>query len=220
MIGKLTGILDSASDDQLLLDVQGVGYVVFCSARTRMQLPEAGQTIALRIETQVREDAITLFGFASAAEQGWFKLLTTVQGVAAKMALALLSSLSPQELATAIAAQDKTLLTRAKGVGPKLAARIVTELKDKAPVIPMGMRGAAVAATAAPVAPKAANEGGALAQPEASHDQITEDTISALTHLGYSRVDAYRAVTLALGEAEGEPSVASLVPEALRKLSA
>src|SRR5271166_999252 len=134
MIGKLKGVVDSQGEDFVILDVHGVGYVVHCSARTLQALPAAGQAAALAIETQVREDSIRLFGFASEAERDWFRLLQSVQGVGAKVALAVQSILPPAELATAIACADKAAFARAPGVGPKLAARIVAELKDKAPV--------------------------------------------------------------------------------------
>src|SRR5580693_936346 len=131
MIGKLSGTIDNIMGSQVILDVNGVGYVLTCSARTLRRLGPPKSAAALLIETHVREDAINLYGFADADEQGWFRLLTTVQGVGAKVALALLSAAEPEELAQIIAAQDKTALTKADGVGPKLALRIVTELKDK-----------------------------------------------------------------------------------------
>ncbi|MDD3371927.1 MAG: Holliday junction ATP-dependent DNA helicase RuvA, partial [Alphaproteobacteria bacterium] len=127
MIGKLSGIIDSVSGAQLILDVQGVGYVVTCSARTLRNVGAVGEAASLRIETQVREDAINLFGFADGEEQDWFRLLTTVQGVGARVALSILSVVSPDQLGHAIAAQDKTVLTQADGVGPKLALPLVTE---------------------------------------------------------------------------------------------
>ena len=133
MIGKLKGVIDSYGDDFIILDVHGVGYVVQCSSRTLQNLPPVGEAAALAIETQVREDAIRLFGFSSDAERDWFRLLQSVQGVGAKVALAILGVLPGGDLATAIATQDKAMVSRAPGVGPKLAARIVAELKDKAP---------------------------------------------------------------------------------------
>ncbi|MES2906168.1 MAG: Holliday junction branch migration protein RuvA [Pseudomonadota bacterium] len=134
MIGKLKGIIDEKDGDRLTLDVGGVGYDVFCAERTLATLPPKGDTAVLWIETIVREDFIKLYGFASVNERAWFRLLTTVQGVGAKVALAILSTLRPAELERAIAAQDKTSVGRASGVGPKLAARIVQELKGKSPV--------------------------------------------------------------------------------------
>src|SRR5471030_2768405 len=133
MIGKLKGVIDSYGEDFIVLDVQGVGYLVHCSARTLQALPAPGQAATLSIETYVREDQIKLFGFLSDAEREWFRLLQTVQGVGAKVALAVLGTLKVGELATAIAMRDKAMVARTPGVGPKVAERIVTELKDKAP---------------------------------------------------------------------------------------
>src|SRR5580692_11107609 len=135
MIGKLTGIIDSYGEDFIVVDVHGVGYLVHCSARTLQALPGPRQPVALAIETHVREDQIRLFGFLSEAEREWFRLLQTVQGVGTKVALSILSTLKPADLASAIALRDKAMITRAPGVGPKVAERIVTELKDKAPAL-------------------------------------------------------------------------------------
>src|SRR5260221_6355455 len=135
MIGKLKGLIDSYGEDHVIVDVSGVGYVVHCSARTLQALPSTGDPVALSIETHVREDQIRLFGFQSDSEREWFKLLQTVQGVGTKVALAILSTLKPADLATAIAMRDKAMITRAPGVGPKVAERIVTELKDKSPAL-------------------------------------------------------------------------------------
>eukprot|EP01037_Dinobryon_pediforme_P008208 gene8208-8292_t len=183
MIGKLKGIVDSYAEDHIILDVNGVGYVVACSGRTLQKLPKVGEAVALAIETQVREDAIRLFGFASDAERDWFRLLQTVQGVGAKVALAILSILSPAELTSAIALQDKASVSRASGVGPRLATRIVAELKDKAPgfgaVDPNVMRLAGE--DEAKTAPKPA-----------------QDAISALVNLGYGRPQAAAAVAAAM----------------------
>ncbi|HEY0291775.1 MAG TPA: Holliday junction branch migration protein RuvA, partial [Hansschlegelia sp.] len=134
MIGKLTGVVDSVGADWVILDVGGVGYVVSCSSRTLSRLPKAGDTARLSIETHVREDRIQLFGFMADLEREWFRLLNTVQGVGTKVALAILSTLEASDLATAIALQDKVAIARAPGVGPKVAARIAAELKDKAPL--------------------------------------------------------------------------------------
>src|SRR3954470_10978061 len=133
MIGKLKGLIDSYGEDFIIVDVNGVGYVVHCSARTLQALPSTGDPVALSIETHVREDQIRLFGFQNEIEREWFKLLQTVQGVGTKVALAILSTLKPAELATAIAMRDKAMVVRTPGVGPTVAQRIVTELKDKAP---------------------------------------------------------------------------------------
>src|SRR3712207_864225 len=133
MIGKLRGVIDAYGEDFVIVDVSGVGYVVHCSARTLQHLPSTGEAVTLSIETHVREDMIRLYGFRSDAEREWFRLLQTVQGVGAKVALGILSALDPGSLATAIATGDKASVARGPGVGPKLAARIVAELKDKAP---------------------------------------------------------------------------------------
>ncbi len=204
MIGKLTGRLDSLGEDWALVDVSGVGYVTFCSRRTLGGLPGAGQPLSLLVETHVREDHIHLYGFLDADERDWFRLLSTVQGVGAKMALAILSVLSPGQLIQAIAAQDKTQLTRASGVGQKLAARIVTELKDKAGGLvlkPAALAGAAESGTA----------------PELG--QAAEDAVSALVNLGYQRGDAFGAVARASGRLGGDLALESLVKEGLKELS-
>src|SRR5256885_8084649 len=133
MIGKLKGLIDSYGEDYVILDVGGVGYLVHCSARTMQALPAPGEAATLSIETYVREDQIKLFGFLSDVEREWFRLLQTVQGVGAKVALAVLGTLKPSELASAIAMRDKAMVARTPGVGPKVAERIVTELKDRAP---------------------------------------------------------------------------------------
>ncbi len=177
MIGKLTGRIDSIDGHHLILDVQGVGYVVAASARTLRQMGGVGEAAALLIETQVREDAISLYGFIDAAERDAFRLLTTVQGVGAKVAQALLGALSPEQLSHAIAAQDKTALTQADGVGPKLALRIVTELKDKVAVF---------GASALPSSSTASASGG-----------VSGDAVSALVNLGYRRIEAFAAVSAA-----------------------
>ena len=202
MIGKLTGTLDSAGEDSALIDVGGVGYVVFCSRRTLERLGGRGEPASLLVETHVREDHIHLFGFFDQAERDWFGLLSTVQGVGARMALAVLSVLSPADLIQAIAAQDKAALTRASGVGPKLAGRIVAELKDKAGAIALG-----------PVAPTA--DGVA-----ASGLGAAEDALSALCNLGYGRSEALGAVAQASRRLGTGATLESLVKEGLRELSA
>ncbi|WP_026440054.1 Holliday junction branch migration protein RuvA [Acidocella facilis] len=180
MIARLRGIVDSIEDGRCVIDVNGVGYLVFCSSRTLGALPEGLTT--LLIEMQVREDAITLYGFFTSAEREWFRLLTTVQGVGAKVALGILSALSPDQLIGAIAGQDKGALTRAPGVGPKLAIRILTELQSKAGAMPGG---------------------GAAALPAAVVKGAAGDALSALTNLGYKRLEAEAALAKAL-EAHGE----------------
>jgi Holliday junction DNA helicase RuvA len=204
MIGKLSGIIDSFGDDYLILDVNGVGYVVTCSSRTLQRLPARGEAASLAIETQVREDAIRLFGFTSDAERDWFRLLQTVQGVGAKVALALLSILSAGELATAIGTHDKASVARAPGVGPKLAARIVAELKDKAPAL----------AAVDPIVARLAGEEEAKSAP-----RPIQDAISALVNLGYGRPQAAAAVAAsvnALGESAEAPA---LIRRGLKELA-
>ncbi len=211
MIGKLTGLVDSLEEDRCIVDVGGVGYLVFASARTLGQL-QAGQGVALLIETHVREDHIHLFGFAERGEREWFRLLSTVQGVGARVALAILSVLSPDQLATAVAAQDKAAVARANGVGPKLAGRIVAELKDKA--------GALVFHGGQPVAAAAGGEG-AAAPPTAGADlaQTAEDAVSALVNLGYKRSEAFAAVAAAGRELGGEAELDALIRAGLRELA-
>ena len=203
MIGKLTGLIDSSGGDWALIDVRGVGYSLFASRRTLGLLPGVGEAASLLVETHVREDHIHLFGFIDQAERDWFRLLGTVQGVGAKMALAILSALPPADLAQAIAAQDKAQLTRANGVGPKLAGRILAELKDKAP-------GPAFAAVAVPQAVNGIGAG---------RGSDGEDAVSALVNLGYGRSEAFGAVAQAsrrLGE--GAP-LEALVKEGLKELA-
>ena len=188
MIAKLAGLLDQIMADGAVIDVGGVGYLVFSSTRTIGQLPAPGGAAKLLVETHVREDHIHLYGFIDAVERDWFRLLTTVQGVGARLALALLSALSPDQLALAILSQDKATLARADGVGPRLAARIANELRDK-------VGGLATAAPATVTADRAATgrEAGAAA-----------DAVSALVNLGYRRAEAFGAVAAAarkLGEA-------------------
>ncbi len=200
MIAKLTGILDSIGEDQLVIDVGGVGYLAFCSARTLRALGNRGDRISLAIETHVREDHIHLYGFAEATERDWFRLLTTVQGVGAKVALAVLGTLSPQELGTALLAEDKAALTRAPGVGPRVATRILAELRDKAgelSTVPHVEFARSATAAPGPV----------------------EDAVSALVNLGYRRSEAYGAVARASQSLEGEPGVEALVRAGLRELS-
>ena len=175
MIGKLKGIVDSYGDDFVILDVGGVGYQVQCSARTLQELPRRGEPATLAIETYVREDQIRLFGFASDVEREWFRLLQTVQGVGAKVALAVLGTLKPAELASAIAMRDKTTVARTPGVGPKVAERIVTELKDKAPAY-------------ADLDPAVVRLSGAVDDRRAP--QPVADAVSALVNLGYGQPQA------------------------------
>jgi holliday junction DNA helicase RuvA len=204
MIGKLTGTVDSIGEDYLVLDVHGVGYLVHCSARTLQELPALGQTVALAIETYVREDQIRLFGFFSVTEREWFRLLQTVQGVGAKVALAILSTLKPADLATAIAMRDKASITRTPGVGPKVAERIVTELKDKAPAL-------------AAVDPAVVRLTGAVEDRRAPRP--VTDAVSALVNLGYGQPQATAAVAAAVREAGEEADAARLIRLGLKELS-
>jgi Holliday junction DNA helicase RuvA len=177
MIGRLTGKIEFTGEDRVLVDVNGVAYVVQTSARTLKRLRETGETASILIETQVREDAITLIGFADAEEQNAFRVITTVQGVGMRVALSLLSTLSPAQLAGAIVSEDAKLLSSADGVGGKLAARLITELKDKAPTI------AAPTVIAFPAAGKAPQPSG-----------VAGDAVSTLVNLGFRRDMAFASV--------------------------
>lgn len=203
MIGKLTGIIDSFGPGHVLLDVQGVGYLVFASARTLGRIGQKGDPAGLLIDTHVREDHIHLYGFADAAEQQWFRLLTSVQGVGAKVAMAILAVAPPERLAVAIAAQDKAVIQAADGVGPKLAVRVITELKDKVAKIEIGQ-----GLKSAPAA--AESKDGAAG--------MDQDAVSALINLGYARSDAYTAVMRAQGKAND--NLQDLIRLALKELSA
>lgn len=203
MIAKLSGLLDSVAETACIVDVGGVGYQVFCSARTLRALPRPGEAIRLHIETQVREDHIHLFGFASDSERGWFNLLQTVQGVGARVALAILSALSPDELIGAIASGDKATLNRCDGVGPKLAARLITELKDKV--------GGIAFAAPAPASGAAAAEGSA--------NGAIADALSALVNLGYKRAEAFGAVTTAARSLGDKAQVSDLIRAGLKELA-
>lgn len=204
MIGKLKGVVDTIGEEHVIVDVHGVGYVVVCSARTLQLLPGAGEAVTLAIETQVREDAIRLFGFLADAERDWFRLLQTVQGVGAKVALAILGILSAADLASAIGLQDKAMIGRAPGVGPKLAARIVAELKDKGPAL-------------SAVDPAAARLAGV--EESKSAPKPVQDAISALVNLGYGRPQAAAAVAAA-AKALGEGAEASaLIRRGLKVLA-
>jgi Holliday junction DNA helicase RuvA len=196
MIAKLRGIVEDITSTSVILDVSGVGYLVFASTRTLSVLPSTG-TATLLIETQVREDAISLYGFATAAERDWFRLLTTVQGVGAKVALGILSALSPDQLIAAIASGDKSALTRAPGVGPKLAIRLVTELREKAGAMPGG------GASPISFAPK----GNAA------------DALSALTNLGYRRAEAEAALAKATEDHGDDAALDILIRAGLRALA-
>lgn len=203
MIGKLTGIIDSLGEDWAILDVQGVGYLLSCSGRTLARLGRPGVSASLYTEMRIRDEVPYLYGFGDRAEQEWFRLLTTVQGVGSRVALALLSVLDVESLALAIASGDKAALARADGVGPKLAARIAAELKDRAQTLSLRV-----------VVGKAQGAEGA-AQPAASPNA---EAISALVNLGYARADAFAAVAAVSGGA-GEQPLGELIRRALRELA-
>ena len=205
MIAKLTGKITRANDESLIIDVNGVGYLVFCSAKTLEVVSKNEEVTSLLVETHVREDHIHLFGFFEEAEQNCFKILTTVQGVGAKVALGILSSWSPDKLANAISAGDKNLITKAPGVGPKLAARIITELKDK-----MGSvyESQIITNYDQKSVNKKVDEG------------VISDVISALENLGYQRVNAYAASLAAADRLGDSVSLQVLIREALSDLSA
>jgi len=196
MIARLTGLIDAATAEGVVLDVNGVGYLVFCSPRTLARLPAKGAPASLLIETHVREDHIHLYGFADVAERDWFRLLTTVQGVGAKLAQAVLGVLSPDDLARAIAAGDKASLARAPGVGQKLAGRIAAELKDKVGAVALGPAIAAL--------------------PERG---VEADAVSALVNLGYRRAEAFEAVAAATRRLGGGAQVDQLIKAGLKELS-
>ena len=198
MIALLKGLVDQVGDDWAILDVNGVGYLVACSTRTLARL-QVGSAIRLHVDTWVREDAILLYGFVETAERDWFRLLTTVQGVGAKVGLALLSVAAPEQILRAIAAQDKAVLTQASGVGPKLAQRILSELKDKVGGVALGTP---VQTT---VAGQAANS-------------ALEDAVSALVNLGYRRMDAFEAAGAVLAELGEDANETSIIRAALKRL--
>ena len=204
MIGKLKGLIDSYGEDYVILDVGGVGYQVHCSSRTLQALPAPGEAAVLSIETYVREDQIKLFGFRGDIEREWFRLLQTVQGVGAKVALAVLSTLPPAELANAIALRDKAAVTRTPGVGPKVAERIVTELKDKAPAF-------------ANVDPALVHLSGAIDNDRAPRP--VTDAISALVNLGYGQPQAAAAIASASRSAGENAETAQLIRLGLKELA-
>ncbi|MDJ0683531.1 MAG: Holliday junction branch migration protein RuvA [Alphaproteobacteria bacterium] len=212
MIARLKGLLDSIGEDWAVIDVGGVGYLIFCSARTLSRFPGAGEAVSVEIETHVREDHIHLYGFADAAEKEWFKILTGVQGVGAKVGLAILSVLPPDALATAIAAADKTAIARSNGVGPKLAGRIVSELKEKVASFDLGVSEAAVRAPGQKGGPAAVAAGSPGAD-------IREDAVSALVNLGFDRTKAFSAVAGASRTLGAEAPLDDLVRVGLKELA-
>lgn len=209
MISKLSGILDGVCSDSLIIDVHGVGYQVFASARTLSRIGQKGDPVSLLIDTHVREDHIHLYGFADSAEQEWCRILTGVQGVGMKVAMAILGACPTDQLAFAIAAQDTTVLRQADGVGPKLATRIVTELKDKAAKMD-------ISPGKAGKAPKII----AGANPaQVTPVNIDNDAVSALVNLGYARAEAYSAVLQARQKANDNEDLQTLIRLALKELS-
>jgi len=210
MIGKLKGILDSVSTDSAIIDVQGVGYVIFAPSRVLGNLPAAGEALTLFIETVVREDMIRLYGFENEGERDWFRALQSVQGVGAKVAMEILSVLTLSDVANAITLQDSAMVARAKGVGPKLAKRIVSELKDRAPtsavVIPIGT-------------PIHSGKGGAASPAIAPEVLARADAVSALVNLGYPEAMASNAITNIMDRSEEPQEVKALIREGLKELA-
>jgi len=216
MIGKLTGILDNTGEDWVLIDVAGVGYLVHCSPRVLASLPAPGETVSLSIDTYVREDAIRLYGFAHWLERDWFVHLQGVQGVGARVALAILDVLTPGDLSQAVALQDKAAFARASGVGPKLAARIVTELLGRKPP-EQALR--TVTQDSALTSPTS----GAVSQAERREGLedilLRNDAISALVNLGYNAVSAGQAVASAYASFDHDPPVNDLIKAALKEVA-
>lgn len=203
MIGKLKGVVDAVGESHAIIDVNGVGYEVQASARTLRAL-QPGETVSLAIETHVREDAIRLFGFTSEVERAWFRILQTIQGVGAKVALAVLGTLSPQELANAIALQNWAAVEQSPGVGKKLAQRIVAELKDKAPAL----------SVAGLHAPQARSKTGPVTEGDAA-----AEAISALTNLGYQPAQASQAIAAAMAELGEAAETSKLIRRGLKELA-
>jgi Holliday junction DNA helicase RuvA len=204
MIGKLKGFIDSYGEDFVILDVNGVGYQVHCSTRTLQELPGVGEAATLSIETYVREDQIKLFGFRTDLDREWFRLLQTVQGVGAKVALNVLGTLKPADLASAIAMRDKAMVARTPGVGPKVAERIVTELKDKAPAYTN-------------IDPALVQLSGEIDENRAPRP--VADAVSALVNLGYAQPQAAAAIAAASRSAGDGAEVKTLIRLGLKELA-
>ena len=200
MIAKLAGVIDQIGAEAAVIDVGGVGYLVFCSTRTISRLPVVGAPASLLIETHVREDHIHLYGFLGAAERDWFRRLTTVQGVGARLALAILSAMAPEQLGLAVFSQDKAALMRAEGVGARLAARIVNELHDKV--------GGAAAEASVPTTIAADADTGPAG-----------DAVSALVNLGYGRSEAFGAVAVASRRLGSSADIGALIRAGLQELA-
>lgn len=208
MIAKLTGILDSVENGRIVLDVRGVGYLILVSPRTQGVIGEAGGNVSLLTEMIVREDSMTLYGFCDRAEREWFRLLTTVQGVGAKVALAILGIATPDELPVLIASQDKKGISRADGVGPKLAMRIVTELKDKVGDFTFGAGAQQDGFSAAPLATATTPE-----------NLLAQDAVSALVNLGFDRSNAFSCVSAVIAREGADISLDDMIKLGLKELS-
>ena len=200
MIAKLRGRLDSVGEDWAVVDVNGVGYLLYCSARTLRALPKIGDVVEFFVDTHVREDHIHLYGFGAVSEREWFTLLQTVQGVGARVALGLLSTLGPEDLTEAIAARDRVPLTRANGIGPKVADRILAELKDKVSALSV----------------KPSSQHAVLEQKGVGN--ISADAISALVNLGYGRSEAFRAIGSVQHSLADDVDLPSLIRASLKEL--
>jgi Holliday junction DNA helicase RuvA len=215
MIGKLTGRIDTFQSDSLILDVQGVGYLVHASRRSLSKIGQKNDTASLLIDTHVREDAITLYGFADSAEQHWFRLLNSVQGVGAKAAFSILSVCAPEKLPLIIAAQDKAALIQADGVGLKLALRILTELKDKAEKLNLST--VSVDSPVGVSVDTPAQNGVSGNVSGGASSGVENDALSALVNLGYGRSDALSAILQVKDKAND--NLQSLIREALKVLA-
>lgn len=210
MIGQLKGIIDQIEDDYIIIDVAGVGYVVSCSGKTISQIGAVGSATKILIETHVREDQITLFGFASSEEKRWFKMLQNVQGVGAKVALAILSAFTPSNINNVIMAQDAAAFKPVAGVGPKLAARLLTELKGKVGFIANGADAVQLSVSSA------ANEG--AANGDNQQNAHRNDAVSALVNLGIARMDAFLVVNKVANE-NAEMKTEEIISAALKEVS-
>jgi len=210
MIAKLTGIIDSVASNYVIVDVNGVGYLVYASGRTLAKIgSDYGTPVSLLIETIVREDSLTLYGFADVHEKEWFNLLCTVQGVGSKAALMILSAIAAENLALVIASGDQAAIKQADGIGPKLATRIVTELKEKAGKLAMGE-------SAFKVSCAGKTQGSVAKMPVSS----SNDAISALINLGYGRSEAFSAINNVVARLGENAQVGDLIREGLKELSA
>ncbi len=218
MIAKLSGLIDSIGTNYVIIDVNGVGYLVYASSRTLAKIGSAkGAPVSLLIETHVREDQITLYGFADAAEKEWFLILCTVQGVGAKVAQSILAAVPADQLPVVIASQDKTALRQADGVGEKLAVRIVTELKEKAGKMALGQ-----AATQKVQAARnqTGGQAGKAAPVVEMPKSASNDAVSALINLGYGRAEAFGAVANVMREMGDDLPLGDIIRESLKELSA